>query len=681
MTKKISYIFIIYVLILTMFQPIHATTSKYEPFAERLSALGVFRGSSNGFDLDREPTRLEGLIMLIRLLGVEDEALASSDQTSPFTDVPLWGKGYVNYAYAHGLTSGVSPNSFGTNEFIDANSYMTFLLRALGYSDHAGDFSWSSALDFAKSQGFISENQWFELSSQDFLRDHVAKLSYDVLSLPMKDKDERLIDYLVAQGSIDAATADSILSNQPTNTASESVDSESLDKNAQRLDEAIKACVFIRVTDVYGNVYTGSGFYIDNKGTLVTNFHVIEYADTITVTQDDGSLYNGSIVVKGYDKANDLAILKLNYNSIHYLQRENSDNVLRSQSVYAIGSPLGLQNTISEGIISRIYQNENGKKRFQVTNAISPGSSGGALINAEGFVIGITNAGYLSGENLGLAIPIKALDHLSNTKTQTFDELFDADYITAQFHLTIEQEDNKTTISWDHVGADFYMATMSVDDGEFEPIWGSDVPEFFAPGYQDNIFTLENLMEGRSYRFRISAYSVNNDTVYEVTSKAIKGNSSIYNITDLINDLYDVDLELAGITIDRITPLIFEDGDVELRLYLDRTNTLAFTRMSNTKKDQFHKDMLAFLKTLDKKVAGNAFWYDVCYSAYTDERPEFLETLDGSYEIGQPVIDFDTKLNQWYGQLWLAKGVVYRDPKDPYDEVMFDNGYFPTSED
>jgi len=82
-------------------------TTRYEEYAEKLATIGVFKGTPAGFELDRQPTRLEGLVMLIRLLGKEDEALSIKDEASVFTDVPDWGIPFTNYAYKNGLTKGL----------------------------------------------------------------------------------------------------------------------------------------------------------------------------------------------------------------------------------------------------------------------------------------------------------------------------------------------------------------------------------------------------------------------------------------------------------------------------------------------------------------------------------------------------------------------------------------------
>ena len=105
-----------------------AAVSCDELVARDLKVLGLFKGvSETDFALDRAPTRLEAVTMLIRMLGKEKEALTGSWH-HPFTDVPSWADSYVGYAYEKGLTNGVSANSFGTGDASSA-MYLTFVLR------------------------------------------------------------------------------------------------------------------------------------------------------------------------------------------------------------------------------------------------------------------------------------------------------------------------------------------------------------------------------------------------------------------------------------------------------------------------------------------------------------------------------------------------------------------------
>lgn len=179
---------------------------KYITQAEALKAVGVFKGTGSGFELTRAPSRVEGGVMFVRLLGGEPEAMANHYE-HPFNDVPGWANDYVGYLWHHKLTTGVSENMFGSDDPMLAKSYATFLLRALGYDDSAGDFSWGQALSKANEIGLIDSMVLTDLNSSTFLRDHVAKLSYDVLMQSLKSGQQSLAEKLVADGALDKTTA------------------------------------------------------------------------------------------------------------------------------------------------------------------------------------------------------------------------------------------------------------------------------------------------------------------------------------------------------------------------------------------------------------------------------------------------------------------------------------------
>ena len=110
---------------------------EYEDYALKLKEIGVFTGTNAGFELDRAPTRIEAAVMFVRLLGAEQEAKGKK-YIHPFTDVPRWASDYVGYLYHEKLSNGISSTAFGSTDKMPAKSYMTFILRALGYSDSTG---------------------------------------------------------------------------------------------------------------------------------------------------------------------------------------------------------------------------------------------------------------------------------------------------------------------------------------------------------------------------------------------------------------------------------------------------------------------------------------------------------------------------------------------------------------
>lgn len=213
--KKIVVFVLITMILLTTTTSFAGTYStnpneiKYEDYALKLKEIGVFKGTSSGFELDREPTRVEVAVMFVRLLGAEKEALEKKYK-HPFTDVPKWASDYVGYLYHEKLTNGTSETTFGSVNNIQAKSYITFILRALGYNDLEGDFSWSESLEFAKNKGIINEEDFNELNTKTFLRDHVAKVSYKALKASIKDEEKTLIEKLVDENLIDKGKAEDI---------------------------------------------------------------------------------------------------------------------------------------------------------------------------------------------------------------------------------------------------------------------------------------------------------------------------------------------------------------------------------------------------------------------------------------------------------------------------------------
>lgn len=186
-----------------------AGAASYDNCADRLSDLGLFQGTGNGYQLDRAPTRAEAATMLVRLLGAEAEAeeLAYS---APFTDLDDWQKPYVQYLYDNGLTTGATATTFEPEDTCSAQMYTTFLLRALGYSDAAGgDFTYTGAVDFGKSIGLVD---YANCNETNFLRDHVAAMSLTALNTAVKgDADTKLLEKLVEDGAVAASAADDML--------------------------------------------------------------------------------------------------------------------------------------------------------------------------------------------------------------------------------------------------------------------------------------------------------------------------------------------------------------------------------------------------------------------------------------------------------------------------------------
>ena len=164
----------------------------------------------------------------------------------------------------------------------------------------------------------------------------------------------------------------------------------------------------------------GSGFIINEDGFLITNFHVIEGETQISVEvyhQNGGELDRKSykqVRIVAINKFGDMALLKIDDKDapkFKYVLLGSADALAVGEGVFAIGSPLGLERTVTEGILSTKTRQMAGELFIQTTTQINPGNSGGPLFNMRGEVVGITNMKITFGEGLGFAIPVESVKH------------------------------------------------------------------------------------------------------------------------------------------------------------------------------------------------------------------------------------------------------------------------------
>ncbi len=211
--RKSSGIFrtLMFVVLISSMLVISAYASKYDSVAQELKTIGLFQGTNTGFDLDRAPTRTEAAVILVRLLGAENEAkaqFAAGTIKHPFTDVPSWANPYIAWLYSNALTRGLSDTSYGATGQCSAKMFCTFVLRALGYSDAAdGDFTFDDSMDYAELVG-IFNSAW---EGEVFLRDHAVAISYEALATYLSDGSKTLLEKLVSDGSVSKDNASALL--------------------------------------------------------------------------------------------------------------------------------------------------------------------------------------------------------------------------------------------------------------------------------------------------------------------------------------------------------------------------------------------------------------------------------------------------------------------------------------
>lgn len=164
---------------------------------------------------------------------------------------------------------------------------------------------------------------------------------------------------------------------------------------------------------------TGSGFIINADGLIITNAHVVKGADKVSVTLKDNRVLEGKVL--GIDTVTDVAVVKVNSSNLPTVKLGNSEQIKPGEWAIAIGNPLGLDNTVTAGIISATGRSSSQvgdpQKRvnyIQTDAAINPGNSGGPLLNASGQVIGMNTAILKNAQGLGFAIPINQVQRIAN---------------------------------------------------------------------------------------------------------------------------------------------------------------------------------------------------------------------------------------------------------------------------
>lgn len=251
--------------------------------------------------------------------------------------------------------------------------------------------------------------------------------------------------------------------------------------------------------DIYGSSSSGSGFFIDDHGTLVTNYHVIEYADSLEV-QLGNAVYQVTRIINFSEKY-DLAILKVDIEGNDYFTLTN--DAKQGEQVYAMGSALGtLADTMTSGIISHTSREIGTIECIQTDAAISHGNSGGALINAYGQVVGINSYSFTEGSSLNLAIKSSMLDRLGEERNYTI-----TDYIewwkteTARSYRPTNMQ-NTDNFRWslintyqNYTGTSCLLSTDSVYLSEVED---------WAEGYDDTFWVFMYPYDQQDYDKYIS---------------------------------------------------------------------------------------------------------------------------------------------------------------------------------
>ena len=192
---------------------------------------------------------------------------------------------------------------------------------------------------------------------------------------------------------------------------------------SQVYEMIVSATVRIESCNKKGEMHNmGSGFFINENGELVTNYHVIAGAYQVKVKLYGGTEYYVTQIL-GYDAAKDIAILKIDLAGNSYLKIA-SDSVKTGDPVYALGSPLGVDDIFSDGVVSNPSKYMDGINFITFTAPISNGSSGGPLVNARGEVVGINSQVAKKGQNLNFAVPTALVSAIDTTSPKAPSEVY-----------------------------------------------------------------------------------------------------------------------------------------------------------------------------------------------------------------------------------------------------------------
>ncbi len=373
-------------------------------------------------------------------------------EANQFTDVAesSWYAENVKMAYELSLVNGTSANTFSPNsnitiaETITLASRLNNIYNGNTYSFVSGKVWYQTYVDYAVSKGIINANEYSDYNKYA-TRSQFAKIFASALPDEALKEINQIADNSIPDVSVESNNASSIykLYRAGILTGNDAKGTFAPDTNIQRSavaaivsrmakvslrkafslntgdskatltsDEIYEkyspAVFYVIVYDANGEAFaTGSGFFVKSSGVAVTNYHVIDGAHSARIILPDSQKEYIIAGVYDYDEDEDWAIIKVNGSGFSTLDIATSESVKTGQKIYTIGSPLGLQNTISEGLLSNKIFSESGDfGYYQISAPISHGSSGGALLNEQGQVIGITSAGLNEGQNLNLAIPM-----------------------------------------------------------------------------------------------------------------------------------------------------------------------------------------------------------------------------------------------------------------------------------
>lgn len=653
MKKVVMFVLVVFVLA-TVFPSyaaninlkLNGTPSKWaQNDLEQLANYSILE--QKAFKTYQEPiTRLDFIYLAVKLYeSITGEEIVVNPSIS-FVDTKDI---YVLKGATVGITSGIGNGKFGTSVKLTREQLATMMVKVLELTDNnltSTNYRFTDDLNissYAKAAIYKAYNHKIINGSNNAVKPK-ENASIEQALLIFKNIYENFVLY-------------------PEN---HNISSD-VKLNSEQIGLLAKSVVKIYVEDNDGNFSMGSGFVFE-KGKIGTNFHVIENAKKIEIEFDDGTIYTGEVKVIGYDKNQDMAALLINQNNIPVIELGSSDNLIRGQNIYTIGSPQGLMNTLSSGIISSIRDNN-----IQITAPISPGSSGGILLNEYGKVIGITSSGIIEGENLGFAIPInlfKEMPKSQNITLQKFVEITNFKPKAVSYVTATSLNTHEALLSWEDNGAKGYYVFEKIDDGEWYQL------ENASGGFEFYSYDSKGLT--------IQGYTVNQTVVYavcsvenEIISDYVYSNEVVIKSNLMSNDecvaylknnySYQV-LNGMPVIVRDFKIENHSDGSLGVFAYIDSSSFSNYLDAERSNLNTLAQNALYYSKQFKSALGRNitlnyiyAEYYSFYPSSFVDnylfDNTVSYSSYNNSWFVFYPLLFVDTESN--YYSTWFSMNMYY----------------------
>lgn len=311
---------------------------------------------------------------------------------------------------------------------------------------------------------------------------------------------------------------------------------------SQIAEENGKAVVLIATAkESDGALSLGSGFIVNSKGVIITNYHVIQGAYPALVKLTNGDIYD-DISIVDTDERKDIAIIKIKGWNLPTVKLGNSDAIKVGEKIVVIGNPQGLENTVTDGLISAKRDTEAGYKLHQISAPISPGSSGSPVFNMRGEVLGIATSSIIDGQNLNFSVPINYAHGMISENIKMSLEDFAR---LPQKRPTLYSQDFGT------ITQQSFLINMNILITKMLKAYDN-----YTTGYLDTKHSMQKVLEKKSINFSISQYLYISKEqlikIYKDTNELKCNNEDTLKLRDMFSELVagsseGLDLLISGI--------------------------------------------------------------------------------------------------------------------------------------